>query len=148
MEKNYIAPEVLQGKFTTKKSMYKVLAIGCKFCLSHQALGQVFLPSNSKCLLHFIMQLIAREKFVSNLQHYFNIGYNKSRSNQIVVSKYQELSTSKVWGFVKECENLIHFLPDFDDQQISERRFSLEYCLQRRDLLLKILLWMQEITKH
>ena len=31
MEKNYIAPEELQGKITTKKSMYMALAVDCKF---------------------------------------------------------------------------------------------------------------------
>ena len=71
MDKNYIAPEELQGKFTTKKSMYEALAVDCKFCFSHQVLGQLFLPSYSKCPLHFIRQLIASEKFVLNLQHYF-----------------------------------------------------------------------------
>ena len=41
------------------------------------------------------------------------------------VSKYSEISVKVLWNFVKDCEDLCNYFPDYEADQLPERRFIL-----------------------
>ena len=64
MEYRFHAPEEFLGKFGSKLDLYKLLTVDCKQPLTPIILVGFYLPSFGKTTLHFMRQLLAKQKKV------------------------------------------------------------------------------------
>ena len=67
MEKKYIAAEDISFKLGSKKNLYDLIKVDCKFILKYNDLKIVnfVLPPYKKWLIEFIKKILAKKKLVS-----------------------------------------------------------------------------------
>ena len=88
-------------------------------------LDELFLPSFKNCSLDFIRKLFSGDKSVCIWTYCWYRPSKPTMFQSFNVPKYSEIIVKVLWNFVKDCEDLCNYFPDYEADQLRERRFIL-----------------------
>ena len=84
---------------------------------------EIFFTSYSSCSLKFISTTIYQRENCKPKGQVMHLGTEYNKVINLMVSKYSELSVTKLWDMVKSCDYLLLYLPNLEHLKLTERSF-------------------------